>query len=171
MPLYRQPNLPNGIRLPDEEYNRALLRFVKYCHDVVVLSTEEEGFFLAVRRTDKTPSGPWFIGGQVEVFVETGESLARVFKRETGLDISVHRFVRCMQNRYFFDGNDGGIPHDAVCEVFELTLTPQEIAAVRLDPNEYATVHLQRFTLADIERIVNPMSRQIFLDIWGMFTA
>ncbi len=169
MPTYRQPNLPKGVRLSTEEYNQALLKFPKYCTNVVVLDTKRPGFWLPERADRKTPAGVWFIGGQVEVFMEEKSSLAKVFKRETGLDIHQDLFRLETNNRYWFDGSDGSVPHDAVCNIYSIELTEAERNAIRLDPEEYRTEKLSFYGCQEIAQIDSPMTRAIFLDLWKLF--
>lgn len=170
MPVYKQANLPKGIRLSDEEYHRGLLKFVKYCHDVVVLDSDGL-LYLGERRSNKTPSGPWFIGGQVSIFRDINESLAELFRRETGLVIDPGRFNHEWFNRYMFDGSDGGVPHDAVCEIFTLLLTREELSRVSLDPTEYVQSKLAPYDAVDIAAIANPLTRKIFADLWELINT
>lgn len=165
--VYRQEGAPEKpSRLSEEDYNKALSRFVKYCHDVIIVG-HDGNFYLPERRADKTPPGVWFIGGQIGAFTDIGDSLVKTLERETKTTFDKTRFKHVAQNRYYFNGKDGGAtPHDAVCEVFTLKLKKDEIEGIKLDTSEYVDASLKCYNKRALEAIEDPFTRQIFLDLW-----
>lgn len=165
---YKQEGHPTEkLFLTEEEYHRTLRSVVKYCHDVVLVGPDG-AFYLGHRRADKVEPGPWFIGGAVKPFTSLLDSLVRNVARETGVTFSKDRFTHIGTNRYWFNGHEGaGVPHDALCEIFMLSLTTDEIASIRLDPEEYGTPSLERFGRTEIESIANTFTQKIFLDLWN----
>jgi hypothetical protein len=166
--LYPQEDCPTGKppRLPEEEYRRGMLKWVKFCHDVVPVGPCGR-FYLPTRHFDRPCPGPWFIGGQAAPFMDTLSSLCVLFSRETGLTFLPERFKFLVENRYFLNGKgEGGIPHDALCKVYGVNLTAEEIGNIKLAPEEYVSPTLTPFGPSEIKRIENAYVRQIFLDLW-----
>lgn len=164
--MYSEGGVPNySERLSDEEYRKSLRKFVKYCHDVIPVGPDSL-WYLPARRHDRNHQGVWFVGGAVLPFIGFEASLEETTKRELSLDISFERFRHIGRNQYLFN-EKSGLAHDAVCEIFLLTLSKEEIAQIRLDPDEYEEGGmLMPYDKKKIEAIQNPLTRQVFLDLW-----
>lgn len=166
MRLYTQPDAPKQKTfLSDEEYRKALRSFVKYCHDVIPVGPDDR-WYLPKRRADKNHPGPWFVGGAVKPFVGFDSSLVQVFGRETGLQLSRERFIHVSQHEYFF-GEDDGIAHDAICEVFVVWLSAEEIASVKLDSDEYEAGALLPYGEEELSQLTDGLSHAALLDLWN----
>ncbi len=73
------------VRLKEEVFAQALERFINVCADVLIVC--EDTFYL-VQRKSKPMSGVWwFIGGSMNPGELEDEAAARIFFRETKLDI------------------------------------------------------------------------------------
>lgn len=164
--LYAQPTAPKQkLFLTSEEYRKALLSLVKYCHDIVPIGPDGQ-FYLPRRRADKNRPGPWFIGGAVKPFVGFDASLLQIAEREMGMRLPRERFVHVAQHQYLF-GEDDGIAHDAICEVFIVRLSAEEIRSVRLDPDEYEAGALLPHGASELREISDPLARSALLDLWN----
>jgi len=169
---YREEGAPGeGYKppfLPKEDYARAMAKFVKFCHDAAILD-KNKNVWLPHRRADKAMPGFWFIGGQMKPFVPIAESLAQVFKRETGLSIDPKRFKLVAENEYVLKATETDPAQDSWCKIFTVVLTDEEIAAIRLDPNEYGTEQVERFERSQIATL-DPLRQQIFDQVWDYLT-
>ncbi len=162
---YIEKGAPVGQKtahLSNEEYNRAMQKFIKVCHDVVVID-ERGQWLLARRRADKATPGLWFIGGQMKPFFTSEESLRLVFARETGLNLECDRFTFILENRYYIAATEADPAHDALCKVYTVTLSDDEIARVRLDPHEYDSGGLVPIDESHMLEL-NEFKREIFSD-------
>ncbi len=164
---YKQIGHPTEkIFLDDNEYKRALLSLVKYCHDILPIGPDKK-FYLPERRHEGAAPGPWFIGGAVKPFTSILDSLSSTAKRETGLILPKERFVFIQQNRYWFNAEDNNnLAHDALCEIYELELTWEEIGKIKLDPNEYQNNTLTPYGLEDLKSLDDVLKRRVFVELW-----
>ena len=152
------------------EFMRAHQGMVKQCHDFLPIGLSDGKFYLPNRKKGNAISdisGVWFIGGAMIPFVSEEESMRKVLKRETGFDIKLSRLKYLCRNRYYMNGKaQGGLAHDARCDVYALPLTKEEIASIKLDPGEYEGGSLQPYGIREIEAIADPFVRVIFFDLW-----
>lgn len=167
MGLYTQEGHPTKkLFLTDEEYKRAMQSVVKFCHDLLVVGPGAT-FYLPCRQPNKPQPGVWFLGGAVKMYTPIRDSLVQTIERETKIRFDAERFAWVRQNRYFFNGQDaGGMPHDAVCEIFVIRLSPEEIEQIKLDPNEYKSGSLKAYNRKALTEIEDPFARTIFLGLW-----
>lgn len=140
--LYREDNTKlEGRFLDDEVYSKALSALVVVCTDIVLINKERRTFFLA-KRTIESMKGWWCMGGRMMRGETELDSVRRLMKRETSLDVATSRFTYVTTNRYWCKyreqepQEEGG---DYICFVFALELGQDEIAAAsaNLDPAEY----------------------------------
>ena len=165
MPLYAKPHdLPTPVWLTDDDVARVELNRPRWCHHVLFLHNSV--FWLGNRAEGRTQPGAWFIGGRVKIFTDVVDSLAQTVFRETKLTIKKNRFRHIGQNRYFFDGADGGPANDAVAEIFSVDLTDSEIVLAELDPHEYSSAKLRPYDWPDIQVLPDEMAIKVFSDLW-----
>jgi ADP-ribose pyrophosphatase YjhB (NUDIX family) len=128
-----------GSFMSDAAYAEAMDSMVIVCTDVVIVDPDSETIML-VKRKAKPMKGWWWIGGRVRKGEPFVIAAARNFKRETGLDIALERFVYVMDSRYFWkdrqqEPQDAG--SDNLAYTFSVELTADELEQIVLDPNEY----------------------------------
>ncbi len=79
------------LRLPDDEYSRALQRFVPLCTDIVFADRRSRAIALVTRR-QMPRVGLWWFGGAMLPNHTLQASAAANLKRETTLDLPEDRF-------------------------------------------------------------------------------
>lgn len=150
------------LRLNDAEYVRALQTFPVVCTDALIFDRRRRTVFLAKRRS-KPKSDYWVIGGRTLAGEDRKESMRRIFKRETNLDISLRRFKYLFSYEYLFK-NRQQEPQNIGCHslirVFSIALgvDEREIVSRCLDGDEYEG-GLREFTRKDL--IVNKIDSVI----------
>ena len=130
-----------SVRLSDEEYGRALQRFIPACTDVLPIDSAKRVIYLARRRAMPNASW-WFIGGGTFPHESYPQSAARCFKRETGVDLALDRLTLVADIDYIWKDR-AQEPTTIGCHMigytFTVEITSEEIAqaAVGLEPTEY----------------------------------
>ncbi len=170
--LYKQEgHPPKKVFIDDEnERLRSMLNRPRFCHDFVPVGPDGN-FYLPNRLKGRMISeldGVWMIGGEVEAFLPMEDSMRKVLKRELKIDnFDLRRLRYIDRNDYFMNGKaQNGFAHDARCLVNALPLSWDELKAVELDPTEYEDGTWKVYDRDALERIKDPMVRQIFLDLW-----
>jgi len=131
------------IRLTDEEYGRALQRFIGPCADIVPIDAHRRVFYLAKRQQKPNPSW-WWIGGGILPGQPIDVSATQCFKRETGIELDPARLTLAANIDYRWE-NRAQEPTDMGCHMigytFLVELTRDELAqaAQHLQPDEYET--------------------------------
>ena len=161
-----------SVFLSDEEYGRGLQCFVPCTADIVIINREERTFYLARRKSKPVPGWCW-IGGRMKPGELKEEAAARLFKRETKLELSPERFelVAVIDHRM----NDRQqAPQELGCHMnaftFVVELTPDELASISLDEKEYeAEVGLTAFSdinlaVLGVREIICELYNHIFVD-------
>jgi ADP-ribose pyrophosphatase YjhB (NUDIX family) len=154
------------VRLSDEEYGRALQRFIPVCADIVVIDRTKQTISLAARTT-KPGAGLWWIGGGITAGTSKEAGATANFKRETGLELPLERFELVAANDYKFKDR-AQEPSNIGCHmfgyIFVVELTTEEQAAMTLDPGEYAVG--QGLRPYNREELVQANVRQPVLDLY-----
>ncbi len=148
------------VRLDDAPYGLALQRFIGLCTDAMIVgfdfSLDKLVAFLAKRKA-KPMSSWWMIGGGRMPGETPSQSIVRCFKSETGLTVDEERFGYLCRNSYIWKDRQQQ-PQDVGChmeaDTFVVVLTHDEMAAIRLDKNEYVDGGLKAFTLSDVNKLV-----------------
>jgi 8-oxo-dGTP pyrophosphatase MutT (NUDIX family) len=128
------------VRLPDEEYGKALDCIVKGCSDMLLLSPDGSQLLLGKRRVQPQPDW-WFAGGRIFPGETPPESCQRLLRREFGLEVELSRFyVVCCQSLAWGmrEQPPAGNGTADIQVVLKLLLTEAEVDKVVLDPQEYA---------------------------------
>ena len=157
---------PESVYLSDEEYGRGLQCFVAGAVDAVIINRETRTFHLAKRRFKPVP-GWWWIGGRRKPGELAEVAIARLFKRETKLDLPPYRFVLVASIDHQLKDRQQE-PQELGCHMnaytFVVELTPEELSSISLDEKEYESgARLTAFTKGDL---VRANARQIILDLY-----
>jgi hypothetical protein len=142
-------------RLNDPEYGHVLQAKVLANTDVVLINPKKRTFYLAWRKA--IPMNGWFwMGGNTgDINVSLPEGLLSVIKRETGFEMPLDRLTLRFGAEYFWKDR-AQAPKDMACHMFGLTfsvdITEEEVAQIKLDPNEYEEGILREFTREDMVR-------------------
>ena len=143
--------------LETDVYAAALEAFVLVCTDCVFFNESRRTFFLAKRKS-KPMSDWWFIGGRSFAGEDEVTSVKRCVKRETGLELDIHRFKFLTMKRYFFKDRQQPPQNkgcDSLCYIFGVGLEDKEVELVKsnLDPKEYDTAAgLKEFGPEDLSK-------------------
>ncbi len=157
------------VRLDDDEYARALQRFIGLCTDAMIFDPSSNMAYLARRRAK--PMSSWWIIGGARMPCETPEaSIVRCFKRETGLNIASQRFQYVCRNSYLWKDRQQ-YPQTVSChmesDTFSVVLSEEERAAIVLDKDEYEEGGLRGFTAGELAGLVSRDAiHQPLLDIF-----
>jgi ADP-ribose pyrophosphatase YjhB (NUDIX family) len=146
------------VFLSDETYAEAISAMVFVTSDAVIVNRERKTFYLAKRRA-LPMAGWWWIGGRVYSSEPANKAIARIFKRETELDIPANRFKFMLMQRYIWstrqqEPQEVGSDCLSYIHIVELYESEIESACANLDPKEYdASVGLQEFTRDELAEI------------------
>lgn len=158
-----------GPKLPWPDYLAAVKRMVRYSVDILLVNIDGN-FVLPKRRVDKSGAGTWFIGGQVPAFTTTADALTAILQRETNITVDSSRFLPLKQLRIWFTGKEErGFAHDALSDVHTLQLQAEEIANIRLDPEEYDSESIQVYNLNDLQNLPDGLFKEIILTLWDLY--
>lgn len=140
-----------ALRLSDEQYELALRALIIMCADAVIVNKKRRTIYLTKRRV-KPMKGWWWIGGRRNVGKSVKESMIANFARETGLELSAHRFKFILPQEYLWKDREQE-PQDAGSHnysyVYAVELSDAELTGVNshLDSTEYENgVGLVEFT-------------------------
>lgn len=155
--LYREAEhqMPEAF-LPNEVYAQAIEGFVIDCTDAVIVDRLAKTFWLA-KRNVLPMKGVWVIGGRRYAGEEQEVSVRRCFKRETGLDLDINRFVHAADAEYIWKDRKQSpqeVGSHNLAHIFAVELTPEERGKVSasLIRDEYeAGWGLRAFDRTDLE--------------------
>jgi ADP-ribose pyrophosphatase YjhB (NUDIX family) len=144
------------VRLSEENFAVAMESFTIVGTDVLFVNRARKTIFLA-HRIALPLQGFWMIGGRMFAGEPEFDSMRRIVKRETSLELPIDRFELVTFNRYLW-ATRAQEPHDKgsdnLCYTFIAELSPEEIAIAshHLDPDEYdAAAGLTEFDAARLE--------------------
>lgn len=156
---FEDPHFKMGRKfLSDETYAEAIESFVIVCADVLFINRANKSVLLLARRRVKPMQGLWLIGGRILAGEPECDAIARLVKREAGLDITPDRFEFICINRYLWTSREQEPQNkgsDDLCYTFALEVSDEQkrTASKHLDPNEYDTaVGLQEFNKERLEK-------------------
>jgi ADP-ribose pyrophosphatase YjhB (NUDIX family) len=161
-------NKVRTIRLSDEEYGKALQRFVPACADIVPINRKKRLIYLA-RRKSKPMTGWWWTGGGMMVYETPKYAAIRNFSRETKFLLPSYRLELVAIMDYLWKDR-AQEPQNTPCHMFGYTftveLTEHELtqASAGLDAQEYEQgIGFQAF---DRERLLSEDVFPAILDLY-----
>ena len=136
--------------LSEEEYSKAVSRFINVCTDIIIINEKRETIFLPKRVVDPM-KGLWVIGGGRLPGEEAPDSAVRCFLRETSLKIDPRRLAPVGIYELIWatrkeEPQDAG-KHDLIY-TFSLKLSDEELTSIKLNPEEYD----EEFFLQEFDR-------------------
>lgn len=141
-------------RLDDTEYGHVLQSKVPANTDVVLLNSQKRTFYLAWRKAKPMTGWFWMGGNTGDINAPLVEGLLAVIRRELGLDLSADRLTLRFPGEYFWKDRSQE-PRDMGCHmcglVFSVEAAEDEVAQIKLDPNEYEG-GLREFNREDMVR-------------------
>ncbi|GBF95786.1 hypothetical protein Rsub_08222 [Raphidocelis subcapitata] len=130
----------NTTFLADAEYSRALDCFVKGCADLLVQDSET-GEVLVVKRCSHPQPDWWFLGGRMQAGSTPQQSARANLRREAGIDAAEARFRPLCVMSMLWQMRKQPPAGNGTADIgitFLIEVSPEERAAVRLDPREHA---------------------------------
>lgn len=126
--------------LKNYDYEKAIRALIIVCTDVMIINKANKEIFLPKRKSKPMADAPWFIGGRLLPGVSEQSGMKDKFQKETGLSIDAKRFTLLCMNRYQWKDRQQE-PQNTACDalvyVFAVELSDEEIAAIKLNEDEY----------------------------------
>ena len=125
------------------------------------------GAMLLLKRSVHPMKGWWWFGGRQFFGEKEKDAMARIFRRETGLEIEPGRFELVGAMTYIWATREQ-VPQDMGSHnrvwTFAVQLTVSELYGMHVDPKEYSTESLRWFYSR--EELVAEGVHQVILDMW-----
>jgi len=150
---------PKAPFLDEEQYGLCMAAFPRVCSDIIAVHPQREGFYLA-RRIHHSAMGRWCFGGGQRRGQTPRDAAAANLRRETGIEVPPEKFTFLFATEmYWKHRNPQPQNLGEQCRVLTYCFVPtnQEVANIKLDPNEYDPEHgVQLYTKRGIYNILEP---------------